>query len=109
MTPEISKFIGWDGPSIQNYPTMEQVNSASDIQLCRWYRFLTSPVTDDEIAIINRIVDLVYPCWHSLINAYINTFATQVAFFINLTIYFWKVADARPEYSESDVGLWSVY
>jgi len=26
-----------------NYPTMEEVEKADRIQLCRWYRFLPSP------------------------------------------------------------------
>lgn len=61
-----------------NYPTMEEVEAAGHLQLCRWQRFLPSPGTsamsnsqrrsspleaarvqkaiDEEVAIINRIV-----------------------------------------------------
>ena len=61
LTPAMSKFLGWDSRSIQVYPTMDQVEHATDIQLCRWYRFLTSPVTLEEVYILNAIMGRVYP------------------------------------------------
>ena len=53
------------------YPTMEQVESAAQMQLCEWYRFLKSPgsdaigssifqqVMDREKPIMDRIVKRV--------------------------------------------------
>lgn len=38
------------------YPTLEEVESATRYQLARWYRFLPSPTTDAEVAVIRRIV-----------------------------------------------------
>jgi len=38
-------------------PTMEEVEQASRKQLCRWYRFLPSPGTDDEVEVMNRIAE----------------------------------------------------
>jgi len=36
---------------------MEEVEQASRKQLCRWYRFLPSPGTDDEVEVMNRIAE----------------------------------------------------
>ena len=38
------------------YPTLEQVNATSYIQLAEWYRFLPSPKNED-LAILNRICE----------------------------------------------------
>ncbi|GAG56035.1 unnamed protein product [marine sediment metagenome] len=38
-------------------PTLEEVEGASRKQICRWYRFLPSPKTDEEVEVINRIVE----------------------------------------------------
>lgn len=40
-----------------DYPTMEQVEQAERITLCRWYRFLPSPITNDQIRILTRIAE----------------------------------------------------
>ena len=40
-----------------NYPTLEQVESADQMTLCRWYRFLPSPDTDERLVILNRILE----------------------------------------------------
>lgn len=39
-----------------NYPTIEQVNGANQIQLCTWYRFLPSTSNDSEMEIMKLIV-----------------------------------------------------
>ena len=51
------------------YPSLEAVNSAGHMQICRWYRFLPSPgmsaigkenfhaILDQEAPIMNRIVE----------------------------------------------------
>jgi len=38
-------------------PTMEEVEKADREQLCRWWRFLRSPLTDSEFEIMNRIAE----------------------------------------------------
>ncbi len=38
------------------YPTLDLVELADRLQICRWYRFLPSPVTDQQIAIMNHLV-----------------------------------------------------
>ena len=38
-------------------PTMEEVEKADREQLCKWWRFLRSPVTDSEFEIMNRIAE----------------------------------------------------
>lgn len=38
-------------------PTLEEVEQASRKQLCRWYRFLSSPKTGEEVKVMNRIVE----------------------------------------------------
>lgn len=37
------------------YPTVEQVKGADREQVCKWWRFLPSPMTDPEVTIMNRI------------------------------------------------------
>lgn len=37
------------------YPSLESVESASSVQILRWHRFLPSPMTDQSIAVIDRI------------------------------------------------------
>ncbi len=39
-----------------NYPTKDVVNNSNHEQICRWYRFLPSPMNADETEIINIIV-----------------------------------------------------
>lgn len=53
------------------YPTLEQVEKASHLELCRWYRFLPSPgefaigkdnfreVMEQEAKVMGRVVDRV--------------------------------------------------
>jgi len=38
-------------------PTMEGVEKADREQLCRWWRFLSSPETDEEVKVMNRIAE----------------------------------------------------
>lgn len=38
-------------------PTMKEVEQASRKQICKWYRFLSSPETDDDVNVMNRIVE----------------------------------------------------
>jgi len=40
-----------------NYPTLEQVEKANHYNLCEWYRFLSSPITDSQVQIMNRICE----------------------------------------------------
>ena len=40
-------------------PTMEEVEEADHLQLCRWYRFLRSPENEETVEIINLIVNKV--------------------------------------------------
>lgn len=37
------------------YPTTEEVNQADRYQICKWYRFLPSPVNDEQLAILNLV------------------------------------------------------
>lgn len=39
-----------------NYPTLEEVNRADKKQLAIWYRFLPSPVNEDQVKIIDEII-----------------------------------------------------
>lgn len=39
------------------FPTLEEVESASRYQLCSWYRFLPSAITETARAIQNRIYE----------------------------------------------------
>ena len=50
LTPEISEYLGWVRPKIQNYPTWEEIDHADNITICKWQRFLIGPRSDDEIA-----------------------------------------------------------
>lgn len=38
-------------------PTMEEIEKADRIQICKWYRFVGSPETDKEVKSLNRIVE----------------------------------------------------
>ena len=38
-------------------PTIEEVEKADREQICRWWRFLRSPETDEEVKAMNRIVE----------------------------------------------------
>ena len=38
-------------------PTMEQVEKADREQICRWWRCLSSPTTDQEVRVMNRIAE----------------------------------------------------
>ena len=37
------------------YPTMDEVNAADRYAVCRWWRFLKSPDTSEQVAIMDRI------------------------------------------------------
>ncbi len=39
------------------FPSLSEVEQADQVQLCRWYRFLPSGVTEEEQNIQNRIYD----------------------------------------------------
>lgn len=39
------------------YPTRNEVEAADREQLCRWVRFQSSPTTEDERILLNRIVE----------------------------------------------------
>ena len=41
---------------IVSYPNMLAVDRAGQSEICRWYRFLRTPATDEQIKIMNRIV-----------------------------------------------------
>lgn len=38
------------------YPTLDEVNAADRMTLARWYRFLVSPNTPEETAVLNSIL-----------------------------------------------------
>ena len=38
-------------------PTIEEVEKASRLKICTWFRFIRSPISDDEVDIVNRIVE----------------------------------------------------
>jgi hypothetical protein len=38
------------------YPIIEQVNAADRLQICEWYRFLSSPIDKEQLAILDAIV-----------------------------------------------------
>ena len=40
------------------FPTMEEVESATPIQILRWNRFLPSPTNPSEVEVNNKIFDL---------------------------------------------------
>jgi hypothetical protein len=40
-----------------NYPTIQQVEQADREQLCRWYRFLLSPSSDEQFHAMEAICD----------------------------------------------------
>lgn len=37
------------------YPTIEEVEKADRFQLCKWYRFLKSPETEEQEKILTKI------------------------------------------------------
>jgi hypothetical protein len=40
---------------IAKYPTPKEIEKASHEQICRWRRFLPSPATDEQVAVLERI------------------------------------------------------
>jgi len=42
---------------MSSYPTLDQIEIATQITLCRWYRFLPSPDTDQRKVLLNRIIE----------------------------------------------------
>ncbi|MFA5248406.1 MAG: hypothetical protein WC415_04160 [Patescibacteria group bacterium] len=42
---------------IKTYPTLMAVISANHYQICKWYRFLRSPETQEEVDINNEICE----------------------------------------------------
>jgi hypothetical protein len=57
----LSKHVGWSEPTITQFPNREQLHAAiaaSDhAQILRWYRFLRSGQTYEEIAINEAIIE----------------------------------------------------
>lgn len=57
---------------MNRYPTLDQVNAADHMQICRWHRFLPSPgesaidtpefeaTLAEEVAVMNRIADRLH-------------------------------------------------
>lgn len=39
------------------YPTLEEVENADRLQICRWYRFLPSATTPEESEVIVRVCE----------------------------------------------------
>ena len=39
------------------YPTLKEVESAGRFAVCEWYRFLPSPMNDEQVKIMNRICE----------------------------------------------------
>ena len=37
------------------YPTLQEVSKADHYRICQWWRFLASPMTDEEKAVIDAI------------------------------------------------------
>lgn len=46
MTPELSKSVGWEHQSV-SWPSLEELESASDYSILKWYRFLPSAITQE--------------------------------------------------------------
>ena len=40
-----------------SYPTIEEVEKADRIQICEWWRFLSSPQTETETDVMNLICE----------------------------------------------------
>jgi hypothetical protein len=57
ITPSESKFIGWTGQQINEYPTLAEIVHAPRVSLVRWYRFLRSPVDDDERKLLEKVIE----------------------------------------------------
>ena len=57
---DYSKEMGWDGPQIQDYPTMDAVAHSDWKMRFKWNRYLRSPKNDEEIAILNEILNMGY-------------------------------------------------
>lgn len=38
------------------YPTVQEVEKADRTQICRWYRFIPSPITNAQAEILKNIV-----------------------------------------------------
>jgi hypothetical protein len=45
--PELSKSVGWEPQSV-SWPSMSELESASDYQILKWYRFLPSAITHEQ-------------------------------------------------------------
>jgi len=39
------------------YPTLDQVNEANRMDICGWYRFLPSALTDEQRLVTDRILE----------------------------------------------------
>jgi len=54
ITPEMSKKVGWKPRSVK-WPTLEEVETASDEELLTWHRFLPGAKNREHLAIIGAI------------------------------------------------------
>ena len=43
--------------TLDDYPSMDNVNDADRITICRWWRFLRSPKSENEQMIMDRIAE----------------------------------------------------
>lgn len=59
----VSKEVGWDTPANEiPYPKdMAAVNRANAFWLLTWHRFLRSPETEEEMALIKRVTERLWP------------------------------------------------
>lgn len=58
ITPELSKRVGWD-ERIVKYPTLEEVERASDFKIVEWFRFLSPARNPEQIAVIDMLCELL--------------------------------------------------
>ena len=42
---------------MKNYPTAKEVEDADRFQLCKWHRFLRSPMTDEEVILNHKMFE----------------------------------------------------
>lgn len=58
ITPELSKRVGWD-ERIVKYPTLEEVEKASDFRIVEWFRFLSPCRTPEQKAVIDLLCEIM--------------------------------------------------
>lgn len=60
ITDDLSKKVGWFPRPVAWPFNLEEVEAATDQQLLEWYRFLSSPEDDKEMAMINLIIEKLF-------------------------------------------------